>query len=523
MGMQNSRHKGRLTRISARRLVLLSGGIALALAGAAIIVLTIQWPFSRSAVEDRVLKDTGAAVAMGEFRTTYFPPGFFARAVELNSRKGGARILRIQQVRLRASYSGLIRKQIDEIDASGFHLTAGAGNSLGAGSGSGNSFGVSKLVAENGSVEIVSRKADHQPFRLEIYRIALTGIMGPQAKFQIAVASMRPPGEFRAEGAINRSKSKPLTTAGVSGQFRFTHADLGVFGGISGTLEASGAIAGSIGQLRWDGTALIPDFHLSGNAHRVRLESAYTVSLRTSDATADLDRVQVSFNQTTIQAQGRVFKNASDEGRTLQLAAQVNRGRIDDLLLLFSGAPRPGMTGSVQLKANVVLPPEPTKFLRRLRLNGDFEIRDAVFTNAVTQSSLNHLSESAGGEKKGEEQEDGRQIPGLIRGAVKDLNGLARLSGVQYSSPGVNANLGGAFNIINKALELQGMLATRGKLSDGTNGFKSLALHVARPFLPIHHDGKITTIPFTIRGTSSHPVLSVSLSRPHRSMHLAHR
>jgi hypothetical protein len=521
--MQDFGHKGRLTQKSARRLVLIFGGTALALAGTAIIVLTLLWPFSRSAIEDRVSKDTGAAVTMGEFRTTYFPPGFFARAVELNSRKGGAPILRIQQVHLRTSYSGLIRKQIDEIDASGFRLTAGNGNSLPAGSGSGKSFDLSKLVAENGSVEIASGKPDHQPFRVEIHRIVLTGMTGPQAKFQIAAASMRPPGEFQAEGGINRSKSKPVTTAGVSGQFRFTHADLGVFRGISGILEASGNIGGSISQLRWDGRALVPDFHVSGSAHKVRLESAYSVSLRTRDATADLDRIQVSFNQTTLQAQGRVFRDAADEGTTLQLAAKVSRGRVDDLLLLFSGAARPGMTGSVRLNANVVLPPEPTKFLRRLRLNGDFEIHDAVFTNAATQSSLNHLSESAGGENKREEQEDGRQIPGLIRGAVSDSNGLARLSGVQYSSPGVNANLGGVFNIINKALRLQGMLATRGKLSDGTNAFKSFVLQVARPFLPIHHEGKITTIPFTIRGSSSHPVFSVSASGPHHSMHLTRR
>ncbi|HWD99210.1 MAG TPA: hypothetical protein VG345_09240 [Bryobacteraceae bacterium] len=425
-----------------------------------------------------------------------------------------------QQIRVRASYPGLIRHQVGEIDASGFHLTAGPANSL---SMSGGSLGLSRLVAENGSIEIVSSEPGHEPFPINIHKLVLTGAGGSHPKFQIAAAGMRPPGEFQAEGDIDRSRSNSLKMAGVSGRFHFNKVDLGVFGGISGTLDASGRIGGTIQQLRWDGRAVAPDFQVSGSAHRVRLESAYNVLLRTSDATADLQHIQVSFNRTVLSAQGRVSKEPSHAGKTLQLGVKVDRGRIDDLLLLFSGRPRPGMTGSVRIDANVVLPPAPPKFLSRLKLDGSFEIRNALFTNPATQSPLNYLSESADGEKKPEEREDGRQIPGVIHGAVHDSAGIARLSGIRYFAAGVNATVGGEFNIVSKAVDLRGVLATTGKLSDGTTGFKSILLHVARPFLAIHSKGKITTVAFTIQGAASHPVLSLSASKPgHNAVHLAH-
>jgi hypothetical protein len=515
--MRYSGQKRRSHSIPARRLGLIVGGIALAVVAIASVVLLTHWPFSRAAVADRISRDTRASVTLERFHTTYFPPGFVAEGVQLSARRTRTPILTVQQFRVRASYSGLIHKQLNEIDVRGFHVIVGPANSFLPGSASEGSFGLSKLVAENGSIEIGSSQSGHQPFRIDIHQVVLTGLGGSHAKFQIAASDMRPPGEFRAEGEIDGMPWKTLGMAGISGRFHFNHADLGVFGGISGRLDASGRISGSIGKLQWDGTAIIPDFHVSGSAHRVRLESAYTVSIDTSDAAADLRQIRVSFNRTTALAQGRVARDHGDGAKTLQLAVRVDQGRLDDLLLLFSGEPRPRMTGSVRLNANVALPSGPPEFLRRLRLDGNFEIGDALFTNPLTQSSLNHLSESADGEEKPKEHDDGRQIPGLVRGAVKDSDGVARLSDIRYSSPGVNATLGGTFNMIDKDVRLQGVLATAGKLSDGTTGFKSVALRVARPFLPIRRHGKITTVPFTIRGSSSHPVLSLSTAAPPRS------
>jgi len=193
-------------------------------------------------------------------------------------------------------------------------------------------------------------------------------------------------------------------------------------------------------------------------------------------------------------------------------------------LWLVSGQPRPGMTGDIRFDASVELPPAPPGFLRRLMLRGNIEITRALFTNPKMQLPLNYLSESANGMNKREQRADTQQIPGVIRGAVNDSHGVARLTNVHYSAPGVNASLAGEFNLIDKGINFKGVLATEGKLGDGATGLKSVLLKIARPFLAIHRHGKITTMLFTIRGSSKHPVLAVSGSNAaHAAAQLSNR
>jgi hypothetical protein len=157
-------------------------------------------------------------------------------------------------------------------------------------------------------------------------------------------------------------------------------------------------------------------------------------------------------------------------------------------------------------------------------LRGNVEIKRALFTNPKVQLPLNYLSESASGMDKQEQRSDTQQVPAVIRGEVNDSHAVARLTDVHYSAPGVNASLHGEFNLVDKGVNLKGVLATEGKLGDSATGLKSLLLKIARPFLAIHRQGKITTVLFTIRGSSQHPVLAVSGSNAaHAAAHLSKR
>ena len=487
------------------------GAIVLATVG---VVLAAKWPFSRDAVIARISEDTGADVAINGLRTTYFPPGFYADGIRLTQRGTGAAILSIRQIRVRATYTGLIRKKISEIDIRGFRLAAGRGRSLGSGAGSGSSFDVSKFVAEDGLIEILSSDPGRQPFRLDIHSLFLTDLGAAHSGFRVTARAERPPSEFWAEGRLGRLSSKSVKTTPVSGRYAVSHADLSVFGGISGILSSSGKIDGTVGRIEWNGAAVVPDFEVGGTGHKVRLQSAYTIFLDTSDATTDLRKIRASFGRSTLLAEGRVSQDPAARGKTLRLSAKMDEGRIDDLLWLVSGQPRPGMTGNIRFNASIELPPAPPEFLRRLKLRGDVEITRALFTNPNTQLPLNYLSESAQGMNKREERATARQIPAVIRGAVNDSGGIARVTNVRYFVPGVKASLDGKFNIIDKAIDFRGVLATQGKLGDGATGLKSVLLTIARPFLGIRHQGKTTTLLFAIRGSSNHPVLSLSASRP---------
>jgi hypothetical protein len=124
------------------------------------------------------------------------------------------------------------------------------------------------------------------------------------------------------------------------------------------------------------------------------------------------------------------------------------------------------------------------------------------FTNSKVQEPLDDLSGSAAGESKRQEREEPQTALSNLKGHVEALNGVATLTGVSFAIPGGSARLRGTFNLLNRALDFQGVLETDGKLADATSGFKALVVKAITPFLK---KNRVTTVPFTIKGTSSHP------------------
>jgi AsmA-like C-terminal region len=147
--------------------------------------------------------------------------------------------------------------------------------------------------------------------------------------------------------------------------------------------------------------------------------------------------------------------------------------------------------------------------LRRLRVGGDFGIGGQRFTNPDLQASVNKLGESAQGESKTQQAEDSETVLSNLKGHVELKDGIATLSNISFTEPGTLAEIAGTYNLIDKSLNLRGVLHTNGKLSDTTSGFKAVLLKAVGPFLK----KKIMTIvPFTITGTSSQPAFALDLA-----------
>src|SRR6266849_4667085 len=127
-------------------------------------------------------------------------------------------------------------------------------------------------------------------------------------------------------------------------------------------------------------------------------------------------------------------------------------------------------------------------------------------TNAEVQVPLNRLSESARGENKKQEAEDPETVLSNLKGHVSVKNGIATLSNVSFTAPGTLAQIRGTYNLLDKTVNLQGILHTNGKLADTTSGFKALVLKAVSPFLK---KKSVTIVPFTITGTSSKPALAL--------------
>jgi hypothetical protein len=80
---------------------------------------------------------------------------------------------------------------------------------------------------------------------------------------------------------------------------------------------------------------------------------------------------------------------------------------------------------------------------------------------------------------------------------------------VHYSMPGVDASVQGTFDLLTKALNLNGLLTTTGQVREAESRWKSLLLLVGRPFLAIRRNRRTTYLAFHIKGTSRKPAFSV--------------
>jgi len=187
------------------------------------------------------------------------------------------------------------------------------------------------------------------------------------------------------------------------------------------------------------------------------------------------------------------------------------------LLSLFTEEKRPSMTGSINLRAKVQVPPGPPGFLRKLDLAGSFGIGSGRFTNPDVQQPVNTLTQSGRGENKKQQDEDPETVLSTFRGQVSAKNGVATLSSVSFSAPGTRAQLRGTFNLVDRKVDLHGILYTEGKLSDTTSGFKALVLKAVGPFLK---QKSVTVVPYSITGTSANPSFALDFTEKRRESSL---
>jgi hypothetical protein len=257
-----------------------------------------------------------------------------------------------------------------------------------------------------------------------------------------------------------------------------------------------------------EGNIEVPNFRASKGPSAVNLTSHYSAVIDGTNGDTALTRVESHFGRTTLVAYGTVNAHPGGHGKTVNLVMSVNHGRIEDALHLLAGSARPAENGDFGLEMKVELPPGPAGFLARLRLVGSFGISGARFTDPKIQMPVNRLAESALHETKDEEKADPATVLSNLKGHVTASGGIARLSRVSFTEPGTLAEVEGTYNLINKTVNMRGVLHTKGKLADTTSGFKSVLLKAVRPFIKRK---SVTIVPFVITGTSSDPSFALDL------------
>ena len=371
-------------------------------------------------------------------------------------------------------------------------------------------------IHTNGAVlTILPRQPWKAPHEFDIGELDLSSIGSDGAlRFRAKVSNPSPPGQVTSTGTFGPwSVDKPSLTP-VSGTYLFENANLGVFNGIAGILSSNGNYQGVLEKIEVDGTTATPDFQVTRAGHPVDLATTFSATVDGTDGNTYLHPVVSHFGKTELVAQGKVERVKGKPGRTIALEVTVDKGRIEDLLLL-TVKEDPPMTGPVRLRTTFVVSPGRANILDRLALDSSFELHSMHFTNPAAQQRVDNMSARSEGrpqEVKNPSQATSEDdVPANIKGTFRLKEGILTLAGAQFQIPGAQLQISGKYALAGEDLDLRGTLKIEAPLSHTTTGFKSVLLRIADPF-------------FSKNGHTELPVkITGSVRQPHYALDLHHK
>ena len=484
--------------------------ILLGVIATGVIVLATHWPFTRDALSRALEEATGRPVRIDTFSNSYFPPGCTAEGIRFLRHKHpeAAPIITVQKLVIQGSFTGLFStpKRLNAVRVVGMHMIIppkapddGKNNvALNAGPG-GKSLAISKITADGTVLEFIRENRDLKPYVLKIDRLGITEVgSGAPMFYRATLTNTEPPGVIRSEGKFGPWNPAGVGDTQLSGTYTYDDIDLSHFKSIFGTGHARGQFAGHLSQIQTRGSVDVAAFRVDGSNHTVSLATTFEATVNGTNGDVLLQPAVARYRRTSIEVRGSISGHGEQEGKTASFEISVPKGRVDDLLYLFT-KDRPGMSGDVTAHGTFLWPPGPRKFLEKIRMDLVFGLKRNQFTNVNTQDSIDRISESAQGEKKREQDEDPQTVLSQVHGNIQVRNGTAAIANGMFEVPGANAFLHGSYNLLNQAVDLHGTLDTRGHLSDTTSGFKALVLKAITPVF-FKKRGRTRIVPFQITG-----------------------
>lgn len=362
---------------------------------------------------------------------------------------------------------------------------------------------IEELRADNALLELASSRSGARPLAFPIHHALFRNVNGKNTiPFEVTLHLPLPPGEVASAGWIGPWNPKgTVRSTPVSGVYTLTRADLGVFKGLGGEVSSRGQYTGDLERLAVAGSTVTPDFLVKDSGHPIHLSTQYSGSLDLRNGDVTLPTLQARLGNTNLVAHATVAGNP----KTVSLNVTEGKGEIQDLMLMFSSAPRSPITGPIVFHTQVVLPPEHRRFKERVQLTGDFDINPARFTSSESQKSVDQLSERARGKKdKGKDFDEDDDYAGFERvltnlvGQVRLRNGVATFSRIAFAVPGAQADMNGTYSLLNKHVDFRGKMRMQATVSQATTGTKSFFLKAIDPLYKKKGAGAV--VPVTMTG-----------------------
>lgn len=459
-----------------------------------IVVATIatHWPFRKQNVLQSLGHATRCITEVQQLSRFYFPkPG--CRMQNVVFRRGQSTLAHVREVTMQSSWLNLLTftRRLDVLKVEGLAVTIPprvpepepAPRAAKASA-------IDELIADGAVLDIAQHSPTDPTLEFRFHHLKLRNVAPDKSIGIVAdLHNPKPGAELHVVANFGPWKRGKTPT---SGTYRLDKGELSNFQGIAGTLSSSGHFDGALEKLRMQGKVDVPNFEISANHHPAPLHAEYKALVDALTGDTSFEELQATLQQAALSVRGRI----EGEHKTATLDFEAQRVRIEQILYLFTSSPVPPLYGTGTLRAHVVLPPPPGKFLKRLQLSGNFQIDRARFGNPKTQADIDRFSTRARGGK----DDSIERVTGSLAGHVVVRNGAATLSNWTASLPGVAVRLDGYEDLLSRRVDIKGTVFTEASLSQdvGGGGLKSFLIKPLDPLFRKRPKG--AKIPISITG-----------------------
>jgi hypothetical protein len=395
---------------------------------------------------------------------------------------------------------------------------------------------VERVVCDRAEVVLETDKPDKLPMTFAIAHLKLRNLMaGKPVEFEAELTNPKPTGEIRTEGKFGPWAMDDPGQSPVEGTYRFQHANLGEFKGIAGILSSNGSYKGTLQEISVAGETMVPDFRLTQFGGKLPLHTNFQARVDGTNGDTWLDRVDAMLGTTRFTTSGKVVRvklkdtakpdaskpneepaetgfvqGGQKAGHVIDVKVDVPHGRMEDFMRLVSKAGNPPITGVVATRATLHIPPGDDPVNKRMKLDGNFKLDNAVFTNEKVQGRVVELSMRAQGHPDQMKHADPKSTVWQMQGDFHMANGVIALPNLVYMVQGAQVQLQGTYSLDGE-VSMDGTARMDATVSHMVGGWKGFLLKPADRFF--EKDGAGTQVPIRIRGTKEQPDFSVDFGR----------
>jgi hypothetical protein len=367
--------------------------------------------------------------------------------------------------------------------------------------GDSGSVSIGEIQVTKCILRLMPRDHAKPPLRFDIDDLLLNDAGASSAMtYKAHLTNPRPPGRIDATGHFGPwNKGEPSDTP-LDGDYRFNHADLSIFSGISGILTSTGKFSGTLDEINVKGEARVPDFALKSAGNPVPLVTDFEALVDGTNGNTTLKPVKALLGKKTrFVTSGAIIKHEEFGKRAITLAVNMKNGELTDLLRLGMKGDA-FMKGTLQMNAKISIPPQNKTVREKLGLIGDFAITDGLFLKDSIEDKVDDLS------RRGQGQPKNPAINNVVykmHGRFNMQNEKIDLSGLDFDVPGATVRLDGGYNMASDALDFHGELRLDAKVSQTMTGWKRWLAKPVDPFFA--KDGAGTLLKIKITGTAQNP------------------